>query len=209
MKQILLLGATGKLGTVITESLLAHKYVVVALVRNPQKLKISNENLLVYKGDVTNTNDIENALKNTEVVISTLGHGFRTANPIQEKTLVTLLPLMQKNSVKRFITVTGAALVCNGDPNSFTATITEQLLTIIDPYRMKDAQKQQKLLEECSLDWTVIRTPINNNRSNQTIAHVGLSQPYPWQTISRKAIADFMLACIEQKTWIRQCPIIY
>ncbi len=208
MKRILVLGATGKLGSVLVTSLLERNYEVVALVRNPQKLSILHKQLVVIKGDITNEHDLTQGLQNIDAVISTLGHGFRTPYPVQEKTLLMLLPLMKQQHIGRFITVTGAALLCKGDPHSVIATVTEKLLAIIDPYRLGDARKQQELLENSILDWTVIRTPVHNNQSAQTISHIGIAQPSPWKTLSRQAIATFIIDCVEQNNYIRQSPII-
>lgn len=209
MKRILLLGATGHLGKVLTDCLIKHNYYVVALVRNPQKVSNKYNELKIIKGDLTNKNDIEQALKTIDIVISTLGHGFRTSYPIQEKTMKVLIPLMEEKHITRFITITGAALSIKGDPTSFISRMSELVLSLIDPYRMKDAKQQQILLEKSNLEWTVVRTPIHNNSLNQKITHIGFTQPKPWYTLSRNAIAEFMIDCIEQRGYIKKSPIIY
>lgn len=167
------------------------------------------DNLICIKGDVTSKDDMDQALNNIDVVISTLGHGFRTAYPIQEQTMRILLPLMEQKHITRLITVTGAGLQVKGDPKSVTASVSNILLPLIDPYRMNDAKQQQLLLEQSTIEWTVVRTPIHNNKSIQKITHVGFNQPYPWYTLSRKAIVEFMIGCIEKHSYIRKTPIIY
>ncbi|MBP6882542.1 MAG: NAD(P)H-binding protein [Candidatus Levybacteria bacterium] len=209
MKRILLLGATGHLGKVLTKILLKEGFQVVALVRSSSKVTISDEHLKVITGDVTNSSDLNGALENIDVVISTLGHGFRTPYPIQEKALSVLIPLMEKKRVNRFITITGAGLAVKGDPKSFLGTISSILFPLIDPYRISDAKAQQLILEKSNIDWTVVRTPIHNNRTVQKLNHVGLQQPMPWQTISRAAISIFMASCIKDSTYIGKAPIIY
>ena len=209
MKRILLLGATGHLGKVLMKSLLKEGYEVVALVRSSSKVTISDRHLKVIPGDVTKSSDLDGALENIDVVISTLGHGFRTPYPIQEKALSVLIPLMEKKRVNRFITITGAGLVVKSDPKSFLGAISSILFPFIDPYRISDAKAQQLILEKSKIDWTVVRTPIHNNRTDQKIVHVGLSQPMPWQTLSRAAISKFMVSCILDNTYIGKAPIIY
>jgi putative NADH-flavin reductase len=208
MKHILILGATGRLGKVVVQMALKRQYEVTALVRNPKKLNIAGENLHVIQGNVTSPDDLSHVLSRVDTVISTLGHGFRTSYPIQEKTLHALLPLMEKRHIHRFITVTGAGLKVKGDPQSFIADISEKLFQIVDPFRMDDARSQQHALEKSSLDWTVVRTPIHNN-TRGTITHIGFTQPPMWATLSRVAIAAFMIDCIENPLWIKKSPIIY
>jgi putative NADH-flavin reductase len=209
MKNILVLGGTGNLGQILIKNCLDKNYSVIALVRNPHKMRITNKNLKIIQGDVTDSNDLSNALSNVEIVISVLGHGFRTSFPIQEKTMSKLFPLMEKNKIKRFITITGAGLRIKGDPHSYIVNISEILFNIIDPYRMNDAKNQQLLIEKTNLDWTVVRTPIHNDGEKKTVSHVGLSQPPIWKKISRISISNFMINCIENNEWIKKSPIIY
>lgn len=209
MQKVLVLGATGHLGKVIVDRLIERNYHVVALVRNPQKIAKAPKELTVIKGNVTDKNSLENALNNTDVVISALGHGFRTSYPIQEKTMAILLPLMGQKHISRLITITGAGLIVKGDPPSLIATLSKIAFPLIDPYRMSDAKKQQELLEKSTINWTVVRTPIHNSKSSQKITHVGYTQPKPWATLSKKAIVEFMIDCIEKNNYIRKSPIVY
>ena len=209
MKKILVLGATGHLGEVLIKLLLDRNYSVVVLVRNPKKINLIHNNLKIIQGDVTSTNDLSNALSGIAVVISVLGHGFRTSFPIQEKTMINLLPLMEKNKIKRFVTITGAGLKIKGDPYSFTANISEIMFNVIDPPRMSDAKNQQQLIVKANLDWTVVRTPIHNNKNNENILRIGFTQPPLWKTISRVAISKFVIDCIEKNQFIKKAPIIY
>lgn len=209
MKHVLILGATGHLGKVLTKILLDKNYRVVALARNPKKINLTHKNLKVIQGNITNSNDLSNALSDINIVISVLGHGFRTSFPVQEKTMTSLLPLMEKKNIKRFITVTGAGLKMKNDPHSYIADLSGTLFKIIDPYRLKDAKNQQLLIERANLDWTVVRTPIHSDDNKNTVTNIGFNQPPVWKTISRKAISEFIINCIENNEWIKKSPIIY
>lgn len=208
MKNILILGATGHLGRVLLNVCLENKFNVTALVRDKNKLNIKNERLKIIEGQVTNINDLSKSLYNIDVVISTLGHGFRTKYPIQENTMKILIPLMVEKNIKRLITITGAGLKIKGDPKSIIAELSSIVFPFIDPYRMKDSKIQQELLEKSELDWTLVRTPIQNSK-NSKIKYIGFIQPKPWQKVSRIAISNFMIECIENNKWIKKSPIIY
>lgn len=207
-KRILLLGSTGKLGSVVLKMLLVNHYEVTVLVRSPERILIRNQRLKIIKGEVVKKNDLGKALNDVEVVVSTLGHGFRTPHQIQSITLESLIPLMNKNGIKRVITVTGAALKTKEDPYSFILDVTQKALAFIDPYRMEDSIKQQELLEKSDLDWTSIRTPVHRD-GGSTFGNAGYKQPPPWRRVSRKAVANFILDCIENKSWYRKSPIFY
>lgn len=207
-KTILLLGATGKLGNVLLKRFIEQDYIVTVLVRDSQKIHIQNKNLKVVVGNVTEKKDLTNALSGNTIVVSALGHGFRTSFPIQEKTLSILLPLMEEKKIKRFITVTGSGLLVKGDPRSVVASFLELAFSFVDPYRLADARSQQNLLEKSTTDWTVVRTPIHANKQGR-VTHIGFTQPPLWQTVSRDAVADFFIDCIEKNLWIQKSPIIY
>jgi putative NADH-flavin reductase len=70
--KVLLLGATGNLGSCILPALLAHNHEVTAFVRSTEKLQhlvpasiIANIN--VVQGDATSRNDIADALRNFRI----------------------------------------------------------------------------------------------------------------------------------------------
>ena len=209
MKNILLLGGTGKLGQVLTKTLLEKNYRVRLMVRNPQKINFKNSNLDVLIGNVVDKNDLEKSLNDIDVVITVLGHGFRSKYPIQKSALSILIPLMEKNKIVRFITVTGSGLITPEDKKSFLRNIEQKLFSSIDPYRMLDARDQQNLLENSTLDWTVIRTPIHSNSDDITINSRGYKKPYLWNKVSREAISNFIIECIEKDLWVKKSPVIY
>ncbi len=208
MKHFLLLGATGRLGKVVLNSLLSKKYAVTAIVRSPEKIKVEDKNLVVVKGDVVSSDGLSLFLNEIDVVVLTLGHGFRTPYLIQSETLMVLIPLLKEKGVKRIITITGAALKTREDPKSVVLSFTENLLSFVDPFRMEDARIQQRLLEKSDLDWTVVRTPVHKD-GNSTVGYASYRQPYPWQRVTRKAVANFIIECIEKNEWVRKSPIFY
>lgn len=107
IKNILILGATGHLGQVLTKTLVSKSHNVTALVRNPEKFDSSLRNIKIIKGSVLDEKDLQKSLEGIDAVISVLGHGFRTSFPIQEKVMKILIPLMESNGIDRLITITG------------------------------------------------------------------------------------------------------
>lgn len=209
MKQhILILGATGHLGRVLLKEALKKDYLVTVLVRSPDKITVESSQLTILKGDVTKSTDIEKALQGVTAVFSVLGHGFRTETPVQEQTMKTLIPLMEKSHIKRLITITGSALLEPDDPQSLLGPLLQKIARIVDPYRLNDAKAQADLLRKSDLDWTVVRTPVHRNGTRTKLDSVGFNQPPVWTTVTRSAIAHFMLKVLEEKRWIHRAPII-
>ncbi len=72
--KIFIVGGTGKAGLELIKQGLDQGHIITALVRNPDKLKNDNPNLVVIKGDVLIAESFEYALKGQDAVLSVLGH---------------------------------------------------------------------------------------------------------------------------------------
>jgi uncharacterized protein YbjT (DUF2867 family) len=76
LKKILLVGATGYLGSFILSELLNRGYNTKVITRNTGKLDkklVENSSLDILKAEVTNPDEIVNCCENVEAVISTVG----------------------------------------------------------------------------------------------------------------------------------------
>lgn len=110
MKKVVLIGASGFVGSALLNEALDRGYQVTAVVRNPEKVKISNANLKVVTGDVSSPDVVADISKGFDAVISAYNPGW--ANPdIYEETLKTypdILNGVKKAGVKRLLIVGGA-----------------------------------------------------------------------------------------------------
>ena len=110
MKNVVLIGASGFVGSAILNELLTKGHKVTAIVRNPQLFFVENPNLAVIKADVSDTNTLINACKGKDAVISAYNPGW--TNPhINEETLRNyplLLDAVKQSGVKRLLCVGGA-----------------------------------------------------------------------------------------------------
>src|SRR5690606_2017968 len=73
----------------------------------------------------------------------------------------------------------------------------------------REHESQERLLEQSSLDWTVVRpVGLTNEMGNQEVDVALDAATKLKMTISRRAAAHFMLDCLEQSLYIRQKPNI-
>lgn len=108
--KIVLIGASGYVGSAILNEALNRGVEVTAAVRNPEKIKISNSNLKTVKVDVSSVEDVTAIAKGADVVISAYSPG-RTNPNIYEETLKnypTILEGVKRAGVKRLLIVGGA-----------------------------------------------------------------------------------------------------
>lgn len=149
---ILVLGATGRVGSHIVSLALKEGHHVIALVRTPSKMNIADENLYVKQGNVLNIEDIATVMVNADAVISAL-------NTDGTNTLTESLPLviqeMKKRNLYRIITVgTAGILQCRLTPSLLRYQSSESKRKTT-----RAAQEHHnvlKILEQSDMEWTIV-----------------------------------------------------
>src|SRR4030095_12700244 len=71
---VLIIGATGGTGQQLVRQALEQGHEVTAFVRNPQRLKMEDQNLRIAQGDVLDYASVEAAIKGQNAVLCALGH---------------------------------------------------------------------------------------------------------------------------------------
>ena len=110
MKQnVLLIGATGFVGSALLNELVNRGHKVTAVVRDPEKLA-GKDNVVAVKADVTDVEAIANLAKGKDAVISAYNPGW--TNPRQYEETLENYPLIveaaKKSGVNRLLIVGGA-----------------------------------------------------------------------------------------------------
>lgn len=110
MTKIVLIGASGFVGSAILNEALQRGIHVTAVVRNPEKITVSNANLKVVKADVSSEETVAEVSKGADAVISAYNPGWTNPN-MYEKTLEAypaILEGVKKAGVRRLLIVGGA-----------------------------------------------------------------------------------------------------
>jgi putative NADH-flavin reductase len=103
--KVTIIGASGFIGTAILQEALNRGHEVVAVVRNPEKIKVQNPHLIIKKGDVQNATEVANLVKGTEAVISAFNaHDTDT----YVKAIHAIMDGTKKAGIKRLLVVSGA-----------------------------------------------------------------------------------------------------
>ncbi|WP_455497826.1 NAD(P)-dependent oxidoreductase [Coprobacter sp.] len=110
MKKIVLIGASGYVGSAIMKEALSRGIQVTAIVRNPEKITVKDPGLIVKKGDVADVNEVVQLAKGADAVVSAYNPGWNNPN-IYEETLSVypkILEAVKQSGVSRFLMVGGA-----------------------------------------------------------------------------------------------------
>src|SRR5699024_3750724 len=105
---ILLLGATGRVGSCILNHALEAGHYVNALVRNTDKIERQNEKLGLISGSVLNAESIRESIEEADLVISALGTDGGTT---LSESMPLIIKAIQEEGVGRIITIGTAGIL--------------------------------------------------------------------------------------------------
>ena len=110
MKEIVLIGASGFVGSAILNEALDRGHKVEAVVRHPEKITTVHKNLVVTQSDVSFIDNVTEVCKGADAVISAYNPGWKNPEIAEETTRVyrVILEGVRKSGVKRFLVVGGA-----------------------------------------------------------------------------------------------------
>jgi len=111
MKEIVLIGASGFVGSAILNEALDRGNKVTAVVRHPEKITKVHKNLVVKQGDVSFSDTVTDMSKGADAVISAYNPGWQNPDIAEETTRVyrAILNGVKQAGVMRFLVVGGAA----------------------------------------------------------------------------------------------------
>jgi putative NADH-flavin reductase len=212
--KILILGITGRTGSLVAEEALKRGHKVVGIARDKNRVKVTGAEII--EGTPYDYETVKKAIEGCESVISTLnifpesdGLFGKIKGPLDTMSvsIKNCVNLMPEKNIKRIVVMTahGVGESFNQLPGFFKLMIK---LTNIK-YAYADHSVQEKVLENSDLDWTVVR-PVGLNDKNENLSIlVNLNNEGTIKSmISRNAVSHFILDCIEKQQYIKQKPAI-
>lgn len=199
---ILILGATGRVGSHILELALNENHHVTVLVRDKDKLQTESRNLTIIEGNVLNESDIRNAIGGMDVVLSALGTDGTTT---LSESLVLIMKEMENEGIKRIITIgTGGILNSRTEPGKLRYQSNESKRKTTRA--AEEHHKVYELLESSNLDWTIVcptYLPDGEHTGEYRIERDYL--PENGAKISVPDTAEFAYSQIEDDRYIKSC----
>jgi putative NADH-flavin reductase len=189
--KLFVIGATGGTGREIVQQSLARGHHVTAFVRSPETVTLRNERLNVLKGNMTDENQLSEATRNHDAVVSALGprEVFKPSSLLYDSALATTRAMV-RSGVKRLVVLSAAAHF-PGIPNRIVSFILRN--------HMRDSLAMEKVVQDSGLDWTIARPPRLTQEDYSTYRSREGAAPKMGFTLARKAVAAFMLDAIEQR----------
>jgi len=199
--KLLVLGAAGKTGRLVVEQALAAGHTVTAFVRDPSKLKLSDERLSVASGDARDFDSVLAVLNGQDAVINTIG-GVEAE--LVAKTTAVIVVAMQTSGVRRVVTLSSFMATPN-----FRPTGMMRLLPGLVQRVTKDDLAGAKLLEGSMLDWTIVYATLLKNKPRAGFRLVDADETVTAKNhVNRADVAACLLDLLDDRKTIRQSLLI-
>lgn len=206
-RTIAVIGANGRTGKVFVDQALASGYKVRAGVYGNNDLK-PHHNLEVYKCDSTDPDDVAKLLKTCQAVVSLIGHGPRSPDDLQTKSIQVVTAAMKDQSIKRLISLTGTAVKIPGDKPKILNKLSDKFISKLDPTRVKDGINHYKFLKTTDLDWTIIRVTKLTNQTRKNY-NVKLTKNQPSELFTpRQKVCQAILVLLKNNNYTKSLPVI-
>jgi putative NADH-flavin reductase len=205
---IIVFGASGGTGRHIVEQALEAGHKVTAFVRSPEKLDVEHTNLIVFQGDVMDTEKVEQAIAGQEAVLSALGPTRPPVPGMMETAAANIVAAMKKHGIKRIISTTGGGVRDPQDQPKLFDLLMKGLLTLLAGAVLRDSEANVNIIRGSDLDWTIVRYPRLLDGAHIGKYRVGYVGNDSGSQLSRADGADFVLMELEKGEYIHKMPII-
>jgi len=159
--RLVIFGANGQTGRLLTQQALDAGHTVVAVTRRPDDFPIAHPALTVGGADVHDAAALVDIVAGADAVLSTLGVSF-TREPVDTYSVGTrnIVAAMQTVGTRRLAIVSSAAVdhypERTGAP--FAMRLVEPIITrTIGKTVYDDMRRMETIVRESGLDWTIVR----------------------------------------------------
>jgi uncharacterized protein YbjT (DUF2867 family) len=193
---IVIFGANGQTGRLLTRTALAAGDRVVAATRRPDDFPFSQSGLTVAAVDVRDTAAVTEVVHDADVVLSTLGVSF-TREPVDTYSVGTgnIVAAMGASRVRRLVVVSSsAAYPMRRSKSPLALRLFEPIIKrTIGKTVYEDMRRMESIVHASALDWTIVRPSGLFDLPDPTDYHAGEVDPVGAFT-ARIDLAHYLLA---------------
>lgn len=192
--KLVIFGANGPVGKLLTQQALSNGHEVGAVTRHPGAFPIRHDGLTVLHGDVFNADDVARAVGGHDAVLSLFGVPY-TCKPVSVYSVGTahILRAMHEAGVRRLV-------CCSSGGTNPHFDRAEGIIfgIIIKPFIGRtlyaDMRRMEKIVMGSDLDWTIARPARLVDAPAVSSYRVAEKYLIPGMTkTARIDLADFML----------------
>lgn len=203
---IAVFGATGGTGRQVVEQALAAGHQVTALVRDPARLDIQSPHLSIVEGNVLDPAHVAATIEGADAVVVSLGNTANNPDYVVSQGTKVIVDAMQQAGTPRRIVVVSSLGV--GDSIDQVPFAFKMLMKTVLKKAMDDKERQEALVQQSGLDWTIVRPGGLTDGPATGQAKAGLDAKITAGQVSRADVAAFVLQQLADDTYLHQAPAI-
>ena len=188
--KLIVFGATGKIGLEIVKQSLAQEHEVTAFVRDPAKMTLEKDHFRLITGDVFDFAAVVQAVQGQDAVICSLGTNSLGKTTVRSAGTDNIIKAMAKKQIKRLLVVSAMGI---GESWSTLSTTNKIFFNTVLRNTRKDHEKQETLVKESSLDWTIVRPSGLTDTAKTETYDVGENITAKTSRIARADVAHFIV----------------
>lgn len=212
---IIVFGGAGRTGSEVVKAALAAGHTVSAFVyrRPPNGVLPEHPNLQIIEGNAREKESVQEALASHDVVINIIAPRLNDRKNYDISLVATknIIAGMEELGISRYIGQAGAWATEFLEDASLPMRIAFKL---IPQFRGIYGYKRQEdtVVKASTLNWTLVRCGLLTNKALAPIKIAESRHKCAWfeiPKISRKSVAQFHLAILDEPRYSRRCPIIF
>jgi putative NADH-flavin reductase len=205
--KLLVLGATGGIGSAVVEAALAAGHEVTVYVRSPDKLGDVSDRVRVVMGDLTDEAAVGIAVPGHDAIISAIGSSPRADQvDVPAIGMRNVVGAMQAAGVRRLVGLAGGAVDVPGERKPLGGRITTALVRLMARNVVEAKQREFAMVHATDLDWTMVRPP--NVVDGPPTGHVEIGAELHGFRINSGDVGAAMVELASGTDWLRQAPYV-
>jgi putative NADH-flavin reductase len=209
--KLVIFGANGQTGRILTGRALAEGHAVTAFTRHPETFPLRDGQLRVAGGSVVDLAAVEGAIAGQDAVLSSLGVPFtRRVVTTYSVGMGHILEAMRRQGVRRLVCVSSVVLVPGIDTQGgllFEKILVPIISRTLGRTTYADLRRMERLVMDSDRDWTIVRASGLFTTPGVTAYRVA-EGTVTGRFTSRSDLADFMLRLGTGADHVRRTPAL-
>jgi uncharacterized protein YbjT (DUF2867 family) len=206
--KLAIFGATGLTGGLVTAQALAQGHDVVALVRDPARLRLQHAHLTVIGGSPTAPLDVARCVAGADAVIHCLGiggSGDGRPTTLVSDSVRTVLAAMLQHNVRRIVCMSNVGAGGSG-PWLANRVVIPLFLRRLQPI-IADKDRMEAALRASPVEWVSVRLPSIVAGAERPL-RISLDGRGIGLAVTAASAAQFLLTQVTAAEYLRRTPCI-
>jgi putative NADH-flavin reductase len=205
--RLAIFGATGGTGLELTRQALEQGHNVRVLLRNPNRMPLTNANMRIVLGSVLDHESVTKTILGTDAVLSCLGQGNNLLRNTRVVSVGTQLiaEVMKEHGVRRLVVESAFGA---GESLALANVVERVVFATLLWAPFEDKNLMEPRVKASGLDWTIVRPTRLTNEARTGRYTVIVGRRPEMGAVSRADVATAMLRAVEERLWIGEAPTV-